>query len=221
LIIQDPAVKQIAGFQDGESLVFPIATYSQHYPEAVSLCAPRLYTHISNILELKQDLLSNIPPNFENSRFMHVRINFGPYAVSPIHRQYAAATHSFTAITALGSFDHNKGRHIILPDIGIFLELPAGDTLITPTGIFQLGTTPVCLHEERLVFTQYHEGRTLHALEQVPEDLTDDGMIVIRNPSEHSSKHCKAVIDRLPLPELLTIDWDKDGLSYVLDSDED
>lgn len=61
-------------------------------------------------------------------------------------------------MTALGKFDPTLGGHLILWDLGIAVEFPAGSTILIPSATLTHSNLPVQQGEIRMSFTQYASG---------------------------------------------------------------
>ncbi|KAJ2921641.1 hypothetical protein H1R20_g15452, partial [Candolleomyces eurysporus] len=59
------------------------------------------------------------------------------------------------AIQALGIFDHTRGGHLILPDLKLLIEFPAGAIILIPSATLIHANTPVQPGERHISFTQY------------------------------------------------------------------
>lgn len=62
------------------------------------------------------------------------------------------------AVTALGQFDSQKGGHLILWELGLVIEFPAGSTIFLPSAVVSHSNVPVAQDETRYSFTQYAAG---------------------------------------------------------------
>ncbi|KAI0041140.1 hypothetical protein FA95DRAFT_1478318, partial [Auriscalpium vulgare] len=62
------------------------------------------------------------------------------------------------AVTALGSYDHRCGGHLILWELGLVIEFPPGCTILLPSALITHGNTPIQENETRYSLTQYMAG---------------------------------------------------------------
>ncbi|KAJ7933049.1 hypothetical protein B0H13DRAFT_1592646 [Mycena leptocephala] len=70
-----------------------------------------------------------------------------------------AAFDTMEVLTALGSYDHTKGGHVIFWDDGDIVEFPVGATLIYPAGTKRISFTAVGKGEHQHFFRQFcHAG---------------------------------------------------------------
>ncbi|KAF7980028.1 hypothetical protein HWV62_40152 [Athelia sp. TMB] len=96
--------------------------------------------------------------NFPNSVFPCTTINFGPTAICYDHLDFSNAAAGWCSISCAGTFDHEKGGHLVLYDIDKIIEFPAGSTILIPSSVMRHGNTPVQEGEKRVGMTQYAAG---------------------------------------------------------------
>jgi len=96
--------------------------------------------------------------NFRNSAFPAISFNCGPRTVALQHTDYGNLSHGICALTALGSFDHSLGGHLILYDLKIIIQFPSGSTVLIPSGCLSHGNTPIQEDETRMSIAQYASG---------------------------------------------------------------
>ncbi|KAL0572916.1 hypothetical protein V5O48_009049 [Marasmius crinis-equi] len=109
--------------------------------------------------------------NFERSVFAATTINFGPQTRTFKHRDVQNAPFGWCAVTALGRFDSALGGHLVLWDLGIVLQFPAGSTILLPSATVAHSNVPVGKHETRTSFTQYSAGALFRWVESGGRDL--------------------------------------------------
>lgn len=100
---------------------------------------------------------SLVPP-FSGSAFASVAFNFGPRVVTKPHRDHLNLAYGWCSITALGKFDHTAGGHLVLPDLKLAIEFPAGSTVLVPSAALTHHNLPIAYHETRRSITQYSAG---------------------------------------------------------------
>ena len=125
---------------------------------ALAAFAPRLYRYLARILA---DLFRKYPHlvhNFSNSIFPAASFNCGPQTVSLDHTDFNNLSHGLCALTALGSYNHTLGGHLILFNLKLVIQFPAGSTVLIPSGCVDHGNTPICEGETRLSIAQYAAG---------------------------------------------------------------
>lgn len=100
----------------------------------------------------------HLTPIFSNSVFACAAFNFGPRAICLPHRDAMNLAFGWCAVTALGSFDHTKGGHLVLPELKLAIQFPAGSTLFIPSALFTHYNLPIAEEECRSSFTQFSAG---------------------------------------------------------------
>jgi len=101
---------------------------------------------------------SHLVPIFSNSVFACATFNFGPRVVCHPHRDGLNLAYGWCAVTALGTFDHTKGGHLVLPELRLAIQFPTGSTLFIPSAIFTHYNLPIAASESRSSFTQFSAG---------------------------------------------------------------
>ncbi|KAJ7092255.1 hypothetical protein C8R44DRAFT_596116, partial [Mycena epipterygia] len=96
--------------------------------------------------------------NFQKSVFASAAFNFGPNAWTYKHRDVLNIPFGWCAVQALGLFDPKKGGHLILWDLKLIIEFPAGATILLPSATIAHSNIPVQHGDERASFTQYTAG---------------------------------------------------------------
>ncbi|KAJ7057969.1 hypothetical protein C8F01DRAFT_991125, partial [Mycena amicta] len=95
---------------------------------------------------------------FPTSVFSAATFNFGPNVWTFRHRDVLNLPFGWCAIIALGRFDPTKGGHLILWDLKLIIEFPAGSTILIPSATLSHSNIPVQHGEERASFTQFTAG---------------------------------------------------------------
>jgi hypothetical protein len=119
---------------------------------------PELHSYYANHLDA---LLANDPRlvrNYRSSVFASATVNFGPRTLCFKHRDAANLPFGLCAITALGSFDHKRGGHLVLWECRLVIEFPAGSTVLIPSAVISHCNTAIDARESRYSFTQYSAG---------------------------------------------------------------
>lgn len=70
------------------------------------------------------------------------------------------------AITALGNFDHTLGGHLVLWDLKLVIEFPAGATILLPSATLRHSNIAVQDGETRYSFSQYAAGGLFRWVDQ-------------------------------------------------------
>jgi hypothetical protein len=84
--------------------------------------------------------------------------NFGPSVWTFKHRDVCNLPFGWCAVQALGKFDATKGGHLILWDLKLVVEFPAGALILLPSATIAHSNVPVQDGEERMSFTQFTAG---------------------------------------------------------------
>ncbi|KAL0567739.1 hypothetical protein V5O48_014252, partial [Marasmius crinis-equi] len=117
----------------------------------------QLYQETKTFMQEHKDTYK-IRWNFNGSVFACATINFGPQTCTFKHRDVQNLPHGWCAVTAMGSFDHRKGGHLVLWDLGTALEFPPGSTILLPSATLLHSNIPVGPNETRTSYTQYSAG---------------------------------------------------------------
>jgi hypothetical protein len=96
--------------------------------------------------------------NFKDGAWPAATFNFGPSTISFPHTDPGNSLPGWCSITSLGPFDHKRGGHLILWDLGIIVEFPPASTIFVPSAIVTHSNTPIQPYERRYSFTQYCAG---------------------------------------------------------------
>ncbi|KAJ7868476.1 hypothetical protein B0H13DRAFT_2236632 [Mycena leptocephala] len=118
------------------------------------LWAPRLYRRYVDNNTHFPDLTRPFP----QSVFAAATFNFGPSVWTFKHRDVCNLPFGWCAVQSLGSFDATKGGHLILWDLKLIVEFPAGALILLPSATIAHSNIPVEKDEERISFTQYSAG---------------------------------------------------------------
>lgn len=90
-----------------------------------------------------------------NSVFAGCSFNLGPYTVSWPHTDNYNLAFGWCAITALGSFNPDRGGHLILWDLGLIIRFPPGSTILIPSALLTHSNVPIAENELRYSVIQY------------------------------------------------------------------
>ncbi|KAL7278946.1 hypothetical protein ACG7TL_006778 [Trametes sanguinea] len=111
------AIQRIAGFSSASLQAY----------------APKLYNYYSQTLNGLLQHHPSLRRNFAGSVFGSATFNLGPQTATDPHIDHLNLPAGLCAITALGSFDHRLGGHLILWDLGLIIEFPPGATVLIPS----------------------------------------------------------------------------------------
>ncbi|TFK16700.1 hypothetical protein FA15DRAFT_606553, partial [Coprinopsis marcescibilis] len=162
-----PTIQSLLANQDLKRMAsFADATFK--------LWSPRIYSYIDGRLKKLYAHDPRLKTNFQNSIFPCAAFNFGPRVCCHAHRDILNCPFAWCTIQALGRFDHTKGGHLVVKELKLYIQFPAGALIHIPLATFTHGNTPVQEHETRLSFTQFCAGGLLRFVDndfQVEKDL--------------------------------------------------
>lgn len=95
------------------------------------------------------------------------------------HRDSANLAAGLCVITALGRFDHTRGGQIVLWELGLVIDFPAGASIAIPSSLVTHFNVPVRQFDVRYSLTQYCSGHLCRFVEngfQTDKQLRKDGM---------------------------------------------
>lgn len=128
---------------------------------AFAAFAPKLYRYLARSLQGLFEEHPYLTHNFTNSIFPAASFNCGPRTVSLDHTDHNNLSHGLCALTALGTYDHKLGGHLILFGLKLAIQFPVGSTVLIPSGCMDHGNTPIGEGETRLSIAQYAAGGLL------------------------------------------------------------
>lgn len=105
-----------------------------------------------------QERFKHLARPFAGSIFASAAFNFGPNVWTFKHRDVLNVPFGMCAVQALGDFDATIGGHLILWDLKLVIEFPAGATILLPSATISHSNLPVQLGDSRGSFTQYTSG---------------------------------------------------------------
>lgn len=159
-LLTNPDILRISGYVNGRT--------RHHFVEApldltrladtFKVFAPDLYkfykARMDEILERDKQLKAP----FQNTVFACTAFNFGPKAISTPHRDQLNLAFGWCSITALGDFNHASGGHLVLPELKLAIEFPAGSTILIPSAMLTHYNLPIAPEESRHSITQFSAG---------------------------------------------------------------
>ncbi|PPR01054.1 hypothetical protein CVT24_000593 [Panaeolus cyanescens] len=163
-ILSNPDIKRIA--------LFPNYTFAKW--------APNLFGYYHKQISLLHTHFPHLKWPFYHSIWLNATFHFdsivNPNNISsPSPSQLDQYTSHFTsgwaALTPLGHFNHHTGGHIVLHDLKIAIELPAGATLLLPTALLKNSLAPIGVDSEkgerRASFVQFCDRRLFRYVENM------------------------------------------------------
>lgn len=135
-------------------------------PATYALWHPKAYQYYKNNLnklwEVYPDLTRHL---FPRSIMPTVAFNLGSRVATRKHVDSQNCPFGWCTITALGDFDASKGGHLVLWDLNLILEFPAGACVCLPSSLITHSNIPTSLSETRMSFTQYCPGEIFRHIE--------------------------------------------------------
>ena len=159
-VLGDDDFDKLAWFQSGEYsiIVVGIPVLIALNSAGLSSWAPELYSEYSTYVSKLESHYPELCRPFHSSVFPTLTINFGPQTVCDGHRDHGNLPFGLCAIMPFGSFDPDKGGHIVLWELKLIVRFPPGSTILIPSAVITHGNTPIQQGEERYSFTQYAPG---------------------------------------------------------------
>ncbi|KAH6866105.1 hypothetical protein BKA70DRAFT_1082829, partial [Coprinopsis sp. MPI-PUGE-AT-0042] len=105
-----------------------------HYASAsFAMFAPNVYQYYHTRFSALLDERPELNRNFARSVFAAAAFNFGPQVATFPHRDCMNSPFGWCAVQALGRFDSTKGGHLVLPELKVAIEFPAGSLILIPS----------------------------------------------------------------------------------------
>ncbi|KAH9885130.1 hypothetical protein C8Q73DRAFT_652558 [Cubamyces lactineus] len=136
----------------------PVCRIANFGNSLLQLFAPRMHGHYGSTLNALCAQHSHLNRNFAKSVFCCATFNLGPHTVTKVHTDHLNLPCGWCSITALGDFDEKQGGHLVLWDLRMLIEFPAGSTILIPSAILRHSNTPVQPHERQYSLTQFSPG---------------------------------------------------------------
>ncbi|KAG6849243.1 hypothetical protein H0H93_010125 [Arthromyces matolae] len=141
-LLADPNIRRLASFASASFQAW----------------APRVCQYYRLQLDALWGRMPHLRRIFPRSIFPSATFNFGPNVWTYRHRDVMNCPFGWCAVQALGHFDAKKGGHLILWDLGLVVEFPAGSLILLPSACFSHSNVPVQSGDVRASFTQYCGG---------------------------------------------------------------
>jgi hypothetical protein len=116
---------------------------------------------------------SSLQRPFLCSVFPAATFNLGPRTACIPHMDHANLPFGWCAISSLGTFNPALGGHLVLEELRLVVEFPAGSIVLIPSAVVTHSNTPVSMNETRYSFTQYAAGDLFRWIERGFQTDTD------------------------------------------------
>jgi hypothetical protein len=198
--------RTLAGYGDGVLLVLTSVDHQAYivFTAMFQTWAPDLYCHyVSYLKPLFQHHpeLEDHRPYPNNSVYPSATYNVGP-SVSTKHLDPLNLPHGLCDDASLGNYDPVRGGHLVLWDLGVFIQFPPGSHILFPSAIVYHSNAQIQEYETRHSFVQYCSGglfRWVDAGYRLQKQL--DG-----NEKEAYLEHRKQRRDRIGMSLFSTLD---------------
>ncbi|KAJ3575947.1 hypothetical protein NP233_g763 [Leucocoprinus birnbaumii] len=152
-------MKELLEDEDFQKLVkfhsFLVCMWSPPMYQRFRDCLGKLLKHKSLGKKLKSIAPADVYPR--------VAVNFGPKAWTNRHRDPKDYALAWCIVQSFGRFNPKLGGHVVLDDLRLFIEFPAGSCILLPSATLLHGNLPVRVNqgETRASITQYFPGGLL------------------------------------------------------------
>ncbi|KAH6884700.1 hypothetical protein BKA70DRAFT_1445725 [Coprinopsis sp. MPI-PUGE-AT-0042] len=158
-LLRNPHVQRIAAFASGELLPrSPLLGPGLCDAATLSTWAPGFYHYAKTKLDSLFAHMPNLRRNFLKSVYPRAAFNLGDDVCTFVHLDVMNCPFGWCSIQALGTFDHTKGGHLVLPDLKLVIEFPSTTLIFMPSATLRHANTPIQKGESRASFTQYCPG---------------------------------------------------------------
>ncbi|KAJ3765281.1 hypothetical protein FB446DRAFT_655499, partial [Lentinula raphanica] len=149
--------KGLKGFVDGVMKDKDMRRIVGYHNQAFKTWAPRLFEKYQNVRDTVR-AKTGLADNFENSVWMASGFNLGGNVWTWKHRDPLNWACGWCSITALGDFDPTRSGQLVLWELELVIDFPAGSTIMIPSACITHSNTPIVEGDCRTSFTQYSAG---------------------------------------------------------------
>lgn len=129
--------------------------------EALATWFPLPYYHLRRAMQKLAAHDPSVTPPFAGSVYTTACANLGPRTCCHWHHDVNNYPGLPCWILAIGSFNPKLGGHLVLPQLRMYIEFPAGASILLSSAGIKHGNTAVQPDEKRYSFTQYCPGGLL------------------------------------------------------------
>jgi len=149
-------LKALSGYVNSTYMRHSSRSLTNILTEAFERSGLKLHTFCKRTLDLIEEHDPRLQRPFKDSPFGSMTFNFGPRACTSPHKDFKNLSWGWCSVTSLGTYDHRKGGHLVLWDLGIAVEFPPHSTIFIPSAIIEHSNTAVRPTESRMSITQYN-----------------------------------------------------------------
>ena len=124
-------------------------------PENLNTFAPELSLFMHTVLDLFELQNPSVHRHFKGHPMASTTFNFGPQTCTFPHEDLKNLSWGWCSVTSLGSYDPEKGGHLVLWDLKMAVEFPPYSTILIPSAILMHSNASIGEAEKRLTVTQY------------------------------------------------------------------
>ncbi|KAJ8092969.1 hypothetical protein PM082_011289 [Marasmius tenuissimus] len=128
-----------------------VLRYAQHGMRSYHPKLERLYTNVKDKLRVDNPALEDPLPG---CCFSACNLNMGR-AVTLRHTDFLNLLFGQCAVLSLGTFDYEKGGHLVLWDLGLVIEFPPGSMILLPSALIEHSNVSIAGDERRSSITFY------------------------------------------------------------------
>ena len=118
--------------------------------------APMLFMFCDRTLTLIEEHNPRLKRPFPKSPFGAMTFNFGRRVCTIPHKDHQNLSWGWCSVTSLGSYDYERGGHLVLWDLDIAVQFPPHSTIFIPSAIIEHSNTSIQPGESRMSITQYN-----------------------------------------------------------------
>ncbi|VDC00234.1 unnamed protein product [Peniophora sp. CBMAI 1063] len=134
---------------------------AKHGSEAFTTWFPLAYYHLRRTMKKLAARDPTIAPPFPGSVYPTACANLGPHMCCHWHHDVNNYPGAPCWILALGNYNSKLGGHLVLPQLRMYIEFPAGASILLSSAGIKHGNTSLQPGEKRYSFTQYCPGGLL------------------------------------------------------------
>ncbi|KAL0058016.1 hypothetical protein AAF712_015323 [Marasmius tenuissimus] len=128
-----------------------VLRYAQHGMRSYHPKLERLYTNVKNKLRVDNPALVDPLPR---CCFSACNLNMGR-AVTLHHTDFLNLLFGQCTVLSLGTFDYEKGGHLVLWDLGLVIEFPPGSMILLPSALIEHSNVSIAGDERHSSITFY------------------------------------------------------------------